>query len=306
MIRFVKYTAAALAGLSFSACASQPDDRQAPAGAECGAPAGWEPVAAAAEHKVLIFGESHGTKEMPDAFARYVCAAAAQGGKTLVLLEFDTSHAGALSDASDAADPHAVLVSEMQPHWSGTDGRSSVAMLDMVERLIALRQGGRDLTILPMQQMIGWPETDSPEELAAWYAQQPPTKTQQMVDSGMAEKIRTESEGYDRTIVLVGGVHARQAELEYLPGVQLMAMLVPDAISLNIIHDGGTAWDQRSDSIGVHKQSRSNRDGIPANAMALSIERLPAYPGDLPAYDGFVSVGPITASEPALPPSDAP
>ena len=67
MIRFVKYTAAALAGLSFSACASQPDGRQAPAGTECGAPAGWEPVAAAAEHKVLIFGESHGTNEMPDA-----------------------------------------------------------------------------------------------------------------------------------------------------------------------------------------------------------------------------------------------
>lgn len=289
------------ASILMAACASHPATGPVELASNCGAPEGWEQVAGAAEGKVLIFGETHGTNEMPDAFVRYVCAASAHDGETLVLLELDTSYAGALSEASVATDPHAVLVGRMQKHWSGTDGRGSAAMLDMVERLIALRQGGRDLTIRPMQQMIGWPEADSTEELAAWYALQPRTKTQQMGEDGMAEVIRTESGDYARTIVLVGGVHARQAELEFMPGVQLMAMLVPNAITLRIIDDGGTAWTNQGDSIGVNEQFSSNRDGLPANAMALGPGRLPAYPGDAPAYDGYVSVGTVSASLPAIP-----
>ncbi|MEZ5985059.1 MAG: hypothetical protein R3B94_03810 [Hyphomonas sp.] len=302
MIRFMKWSAAALAGLSISACASQPEATSADMAAECGAPAGWESIAEASEHKVLIFGESHGTNEMPDAFARYVCAASAQGGKTLVLLEIDTSYEDTFSEASDAADPHAVLVTEMPKYWSSTDGRGSVAMLDMVERLITLRQAGRDVTIGPMDQMTGWPDMKSPEELSVWLASQPPTKAQQMRDAGMAEKIRAESEGFDRTIVLVGNVHAREAELKVLPGVQLMAMLVPDAISLFGIYDGGTSWSNRDGLTGsVSEMYRLNLIGAPADAMALTPERLPAYPGDVPAYDGYFSVGMLSASEPVLP-----
>jgi hypothetical protein len=179
-------------------------------------------------------------------------------------------------------------------------------MLDMIERLIALRQNGRALTVRPMDQTTGWPEGLSPEELSAWIAEQPPTVIQQMRDSGMAEKILAESEGFDRTIVLVGNVHAREAELAVLPGVSLMAMLIPDAISLFGIYDGGTSWNSTDGVTGsVNEMHKLNRIGAPADAMALSPEPLPSYPGDVPAYDGYFSVGTISASLPALPPEDS-
>lgn len=294
---------AGLASFLLAACASQPhsDSNSNQISTDCGAPAGWQTVRAAAENKVLIFGETHGTNEMPDALTRYVCAVTAQGGRTLVLLEIDTAYADAFSEASDAADPHAVLLNRMPKHWSRFDGRGSLSMLDMLERLISLRQGGRDLTIMPMDQMTDWPEGMSPEELSAWMSEQPPTTTQQMRDSGMAEKILSESEGFDRTIVLVGNVHARQAELEVLPGVKLMAMLIPESISLIGIHDGGTGWSSKDGVTGnANEMHQLNLIGAPANTLALSPEPLPAYPGDTPAYDGYFSVGRITASPPAL------
>ena len=303
MICIGRCTAAALASLTLGACTTQPDaDRAA---AACNAPAGWAGVAAAAEGKVLIIGETHGTNEIPDAFARYVCAVSAQGGKTLVLLEYPATFADAVSDASDAADPHAVLVSRMQDHWSSRDGRGSAAMLEMVETLIDLRQSGRDLTIEPMDQMTGWPEADSPEALSAWLVAQPPARVQQMREDGMAAKIRDASEGFDRTIVLVGNIHARKAEIDMLPGVRLMAMLIPDAISLFVTDDGGTVWiSARGSSTGVSTQYSSNTTRRPANSMALGPDDMPAYPGDLPAYDGYLSVGAVTASPPPLPPAD--
>lgn len=289
-----------------TACAHQQPAERPPVIELCGAPDGWANVAEAAEHKVLIFGEAHGTNEIPDAFARYVCAASARNGRTLVLLEIDVSHEGALQSASDASDPRTVLTEAMQKHWMSKDGRGSEAMLDMMVNLIRLRQAGRDLDIRPMDVITGWPETETPEERSAWLARQPRTAIQQMRDAGMAEKIRVESEGFDRTIVLVGNVHARKEELQALPGVDLMAMLIPDAISLLVLDDGGTAWNWTENGPGINERSPSNREHRAPNSMALTTEKLPVYPGDQPNFDGYVSVGPITASEPAISSGDAP
>jgi hypothetical protein len=297
----------AVAFVTLAACVNQPATSLGRIAENCGAPKGWEQIATAADHRVLIFGEAHGTNEIPDAFARYVCAASAREGRTLVLLEIDVLHEDALAMASEAPDPRSELVSTMPKHWASQDGRGSKAMLDMVERLVTLRQDGRDLVIRPMDQFTGWPEGLSPEELSAWFAKQPMTTKQQMRDRGMAEKIRSESEGFDRTIVLAGNVHARKAELAALPGVSLMAMLIPEAISLIAIHDGGTSWNNMDGLSGrVNETSRLDLVDAPADAMALTPERLPAYPGDAPAYDGYFSVGTITASPPALSSADTP
>ena len=306
MLPAFRRVAFGIACIALAACVNHPTATAIGGAAECGAPAGWKQVAVAAETRVLIFGETHGTNEIPEAFTRYVCAASARGGKTLVLLEIDTNHADAFAAASDADDPRAELLSNMSKHWTSTDGRGSEAMLDMMEALIDLRRSGRALIIRPMVQLVGWPEKDSPEELATWLAEQPPTKIQQMGEDGMAEIIRTQSKGFDRTIVLVGNVHARKAELLGLPGVQLMAMLVPDSISLIVLHDGGTSWNRVGEEARSRETFKLNAMDKAANSMAFSLENIPAYPGDVPSYDGYVSVGPITASPPALPPADAP
>ena len=280
-----------------AACVSELVDGSLQVSVNCGAPTGWEQVAAAAEHKALIFGEVHGTNEIPDAFARYVCASSAQGGKTLVLLEYPTTYAEAISEASDAADPHAVLVDRMQPHWSSKDGRGSAAMLGMVETLIALRQSGRDLTIRPMGKLVGWPEGASPEERAEWIALQSPTRIQQMIEDGMAEEVLAGAADFDRTIVLVGSIHARKTTFEKLPGVRHMAMLVPDAISLQPVYDGGSTWNIVDGAAGKRDAYNTNAAGEPANSVGLKSDYLPAF-------DGYVSVGTVTASEPALPPAE--
>lgn len=296
----------ALAFVTLAACVNQTATSLGGTDDDCGALKGWEQVAAAADHRILIFGEAHGTNEIPDAFARYICAVSAREGRTLVLLEIDVLHEDGFAAASEAPDPRSELLSTMPKHWTNQDGRGSQAMLDMVVKLIRLRQAGRDLEIKPMDQLIGWPETDSSEELSAWLAEQPFTKTQQMRDAGMAEKIRMESEGFDRTIVLAGSVHARKAELQALPGIDLMAMLVPDSISLLVLHDGGTAWNWTENGPAIDERSPSNREHRTTNSMALTSQKLPAYPGDEPNFDGYVSVGPITASSPALPSAETP
>ncbi|MDF1804971.1 hypothetical protein [Hyphomonas sp.] len=306
MLADVRRTAFGSACIALAACVNHPTSIMDQATANCGAPIGWEQVATAAEARVLIFGETHGTNEIPDTFARYVCAASARGGKTLVLLEIDASYADAFAAASDADDPRAELLSKMSKHWASTDGRASEAILEMMESLIELRQSGRALTIRPMAQMVGWPEMDSLEKLAAWLAEQPPTKIQQMGEDGLAEIIRTESEGFDRTIVLVGNVHARKAELTGLPGVQLMAMLVPDSISLIVLHDGGTSWSKTNGEARITDVFKTNAMNNVADSMAVGPEKQPAYPGDVPNFDGYVSVGAITASSPAMPSAETP
>lgn len=291
--------------ITLAACVNHTTSTLNAAAEDCRAPAGWEQVAAV-EPRVVIFGETHGTNEIPNAFTRYVCAASAQGGRTLVILEIDTSYEDAIAAASDASDPRAALLSGMPKHWARKDGRGSEAMLDMMESLIDLRQSGRAITIRPMVQLIGWPERDSPEELATWLAKQLPTKAQQMGEDGMAEIIRANSKGFDRTIVLVGNVHARKAALPGLPGVQLMAMLVPESISLLVVHDGGTSWNMVSGESGLRDTFGSNATYEAADSMAAGPEKLPAFPGDEPSFDGYVSVGNITASSPALPSAETP
>ena len=294
MIHFPGRLAGCLASLIVAACTSHPATEPAGAPAACNAPAGWEQVAGAAEHKVLIFGELHGTNELQDTFGRYVCAASAQGGRTLVLLELSTSYADAIATASESADPRAELLRQMPQHWSSLDGRGSEAMLSLLERLIRLRQSGRDLTILPMNELAGWPDMDSPEEKAAWIAVQPPEKIQQMGEDGMAARILADSAGFDRTIVLVGSIHARKTTFEKLPGVRHMAMLIPDAISLQPVYDGGTSWHISGGAAGIHDVPGTNMAGAAPDSMALG-------PDSLPVYDGYYSVGPISASGPAQP-----
>lgn len=82
---------------------------------------GWENIAKAAEGKFLIFGEMHGTNEVPAAFGGYVCEVVQQEGTTVVWLEMSQSYQAALVAAKLREDPRSFLVSEMKDQWSIED-----------------------------------------------------------------------------------------------------------------------------------------------------------------------------------------
>lgn len=262
---------------------------------DCNPPSGWETVAKAAEGRVLFVGEIHGNTETPDAFDRYVCAAAAQGGSTLVLLELPPHHASAMQDAMASDDPRTALLAGLEPHWKTRDGRGSVAMLDMMTRLMLLAKTNPELSVEPFSLFL-LKEFPTPEETMAWAASLSPSEIQEQSEAGMAQEIRRRSAGYDRTIVLVGNVHAYQASQEK-SGVPSAAMRVPGALSLRVVHDGGESWIHGKEKYGVHSLTPLNPYSEPANAIGMS-ERYEPY------FSGFLSVGPISASPPALPEQD--
>lgn len=262
-----------------------------PAGS-CTPPDGWEAVADAAESRVLFVGEIHGTKETPEAFANYVCAVAGRGGRTLVLLELPPRYEEAMNQAIISENPRAALISGMSAHWQAQDGRGSKAMLDMMTRLMDLAQSGQQIAIEPFALFL-LKEFPTPEETMAWAASLSPDEIQEQSEAGMAQEIRRLSAGYDRTIVLVGNVHAYLAIRE-ASSVPSAAMRVPGALALRVVNDGGESWIHGAEGPGIHSFQPLNPYAEPANTIGLS-----QHYG--PHFSGFLSVGSMNASPPALP-----
>lgn len=257
----------------------------------CNPPIGWEAVAEAGEGRVLFIGEVHGTRETPEAFASYVCAATAKGGRTLVLVEVSSRYAQAMAQAAVSEDPRAALLSDMQAHWQTQDGRGSVAMLDMMARIMVMAQSGQDISVEPFSLFL-LKEFPTPEETMTWVSALTPAEIQEQTEAGMAKEILARSAGFDRTIVLVGNVHA-YLDFGDEPMPPSAAMRVPGAISLRVADEGGDAWVQMNGTAGVRDYPRRNPYNKPAGTMGLDEKYEPHF-------NGYLSVGAISASPPAL------
>lgn len=257
----------------------------------CKAPIGWQDMAKIAEGNFLIFGEMHGTKEVPTAFGNYVCAVSQQGGKTLIGLEMSQSYQATIDEAKLIDNPRSFLLSEMKDHWSIEDGRSSEAMLDLVVRLLSYENVSVHAFEAPIR---------TPSEQATY------DQTKSDTSSGQRHQARSERmrdslinryKGFDRAIVLTGNIHGSEASFGFLEGAENLAMLLPgNPITLNNRFDGGHAWNMRHDHKSgpnpLPKNLRGVPDGIAAPSMGLS-EAL------TPSFDGFLYVGKATASPPA-------
>ncbi|MGV6492816.1 hypothetical protein ACTUVK_003020 [Stenotrophomonas rhizophila] len=91
---------------------------------------------------LVLVGELHGTVETPALVGELACAAAADATPVTVALEMDPTEQARidayLASAGTAADRSALLAGRF---WTRTmqDGRSSVAMAALIERLRSLR-----------------------------------------------------------------------------------------------------------------------------------------------------------------------
>lgn len=102
-------------------------------------------------HRVVLLGEMHGTQEIPALVAALIEQRAVRGRREVLALEIDSAEQRRIdrylaSDGSHAA-RQALLAGE---HWTEThhDGRDSVAMLALIERMRRLRAAGHAVPVV--------------------------------------------------------------------------------------------------------------------------------------------------------------
>ena len=272
-------TGLALVLWSLSACATpRPLSRQAD---PCTAVA--FPAALLAPGRVLLFGEFHGTRELPAAFGELVCSAALSG-PVVVGLELPRSEAERVAAYLEAPDPEARgRLLQSSPFWTATyqDGRASEAMAALLARLGALRTAG-----LPVEVFCFDQDGDHP---AAGR------------DGRMAQAIAAavKSRPAARALVLTGNLHARTSpgvpwDATFEPMGQLLRAEGLDAVGLDFAGPAGTAWtctDADAAHCGTHALE-------PSAGGAPGVTRV--APPTPEGYSGRWSVPSLTASPPAL------
>jgi hypothetical protein len=239
-----------------------------------GAAARWE-----REARYLIVGEMHGTREAPAAFAGLVCDAAGQGAVT-VGLELRVAIQPQLDAFLDAPDDaSAIEILRETSFWDRqqADGRSSLAMLEMMLAMRDLKARGRDIALaafLPdVRRPPGFDQNYHELEMAVLLAQ--------------AAMRRPEA----RVLVLVGNVHAARTRIEVFDLLPAAAHLPgSETVSLAILQQGGSSWSCSVESCGSQEWASLHDEDL------RGIDLTPLRDG---AYDGSLAIGPTTASPPA-------
>lgn len=186
----------------------------------CSAPEGLGNIAGA---KVVIFGEYHGTKEIPIFFYNAVCASNVLRNGTLVVgLELPTEFNKIFEPSDEPSAAAATAKLREHEFWNVMgDGRHSSAMLSLTEKLLALSYSDRRIKLVALGN--------------------------KNVNTEGAELLmrRVPSSESARALVLIGNAHA---QTQIIPGYNIKpfgATLVEngvDVLSLDIATSGGEAW----------------------------------------------------------------
>lgn len=250
----------------------------------------------------LLLGEIYGTTEMPTFVGQLACHAAHAGVPVVVALELPVEERESLaaflaSDGGEAA--RAALLSRAVWRRPDQDGRTSVAVLGLLERLRTLRAGGRQVSVEAYAETRYLLQGNAKQEalarnLLAVHAQNPGALLVGL--SGNVNVRRARGTPWDATLVPMG---LRVAP--HLPG-----LVVLDA------HFGpGSAWVCKSapgvvfpvcQAFPVAEPRRARdrpfgTEGRLYQGERAFIERGPGAAAE--GYDGIFYVGTITASPPA-------
>jgi hypothetical protein len=270
-------------GMTIIACAGAPAPAPSPG---CRQVPGLGEVLA--DHDVVLVGEMHGTVESPGFVSAAVCLAVQSGRKVTVGLEVPEQEESRfqryLLSPGSAADRAALLAGAF---WRSDyqDGRSSGAMLGMLESLRSLRSGGAALRVTLIDSL-----------------QEPPV-TGPARDRAMATRLKEAMAAApkDLFLVLTGNIHTRIGrgtpwDKDYEPMGFVLSQLAPGyrLAALDVQYTGGTAWfclGELAASCAVHEV----RGGAPpATPPVTQLAHLSPE-----GYNGFYFVGRLTASPPA-------
>lgn len=250
----------------------------------CAAPAGADALWDDPQVRFVVVGELHGTVEAPAAFAEIACDASADR-PLVVALELSDQMQPSL-DQWMASDGGAAAKSAFldQPFWKEAviegDGRSSEAMLAMLERLRDLKAGGRDILVVATQPSVHRPEGFDQSYFEVYMAH--------------AWIRAAYSRPEARVLILVGNMHAMKDRMH--PDDHLFAAGHIDkrfVRSLKVAQQGGATWDLSSDGhFGISPQYAAE----PADMRGVILQ--PVRGG---LYDGWLALGPATPSPPVKP-----
>lgn len=246
---------------------------------DCEAPA--QAAAVIRQAPILLVGEIHGMTEGPALIGELVCEALRQGYAVTVGLELprtlqESIDAYLESDGSRQA--KGALLAEGFWQRDYQDGRTSVAVMDLIGTLRAFRSDGQEVRIVAFD--VARRVSDRDREMASAL--------------GRAATERRD----DRLIVLTGNLHARLARGRAPGGAEPMGfhlgMLVPgrEVLSLNLTHSGGSAWICTGGSAADCGPRQLGGAEAPPGLEIFTDARQENY-------SGRWHLGPITASRPA-------
>ncbi len=281
-----------LAGLGTMALmAASPDAAQASEG--CKAIAGADQLLQRPDLRWLIVGELHGTTELPDAFADLVCLAASAGKPVTVGLEFPQSEQARfdayMASTGDAA-ARAALLQGATWRQPLRDGRSSQAMLALVDRLRLMKAAGQVARVLAIRKEVAFTQ-GQPFDAAAGEA---------AIGDGMREAGSADG----LTLILIGNVHAALqtfGNLAYPPAASSLPS--GQTLTLNFAYAGGSAWNCVMPGAGgqLTCEARSMGMAPEPGARRIALGESPGMP-----WSGTFDIGaPVTASPPAVPEAGA-
>lgn len=232
----------------------------------------------------VILGEMHGTNEIPALFGDLVCAAAARG-PVIVALEIALEDQGVfdayLRSSGDVQARAALLRADF---WVSGDGRSSVAMLALVERLRAMFRSRRILGIAATVDTSAYVPGDQ-------------TPYDRAMAAGWTRALAAHPGA--RLVALVGSAHAVPGRVGFGAdkGFAAAASFLPRArtATLGNADTAGMAWICLGQGdCGPHSTGHGGQ------AWPRSIRRMPDAGGAF-RWDYLYAPGtPFTASVPAV------
>jgi len=252
---------------------AQPD----PQPTSCGHVAGLTPLLQSGT--VLLLGELHGTVEVPQFVADTTCLALDAGHRVTVGLEIPKEEKAvtfAYLESKGLSEDRATLL--RSAFWQGSfkDGRTSEAMLDLIEQLRLLKQAGRPVELALLD--------------SAGVKQR---------DHAMAEQLEKVIAASPKNffVVLTGNLHNRMIQgASWDENWKAMGYLVSRRVpthrffSLDLSFTEGTAWFCGADACKEHKISGK---GEGESRKIILHESLSAS-----GYHGIFHVGSVTASPP--------
>ena len=292
-----------LLGLSLfglGACAADVDIASLP----CEQIVGAESVLASEGPDIIVIGEMHGMTKPPAFVEALTCRSLRDGYKTVLALEISDKD-GRLDSYlnSDGGETAREALLEAQMWTTGfTDGRSSEAMLDLIETARVWISQGYDISVTPFATMdINGEDFETKSDLAAAY------------EKMLADNILAGAKAGQKTIVLVGNIHARHGAIVFGDlNYDAMAEHLPRAntLSFNMIAMSGTGWNCQGEPIICQENIFKGQLGLnhplaqDGRFRILSKDEIggtkfPKLRLDPEFYDGLVFVGPAKASPPA-------
>jgi hypothetical protein len=232
----------------------------------------------------ILLGDLHGTRELPGFVAELVGQLARARPVVLALeippSELPSADGYLASDGGRAARDAALR----DPWWQAAyqDGRRSVAMFAMIDRVRALRAAGARVELACFDVPVADPTDPSAPGVR---------------EAGMTRNVLAIRAAHpDATLVVyAGNFHVRRAALDFAPDHAWMAMQLARAgvafVALDARYADGSSWSC--------PDAEAARCG-PRLAIGAGDERGVHLERSADgAYDGWFGLGPLTASPPA-------